>query len=316
MNQILTIAGGVIAVYIILALIVSQVTEWINNAFNLRGRLLLWGIEEMLSARNPSAASVGPRLVQAIYAHPLIGNLGMKALPSYVGPRTFTVSMIAALRSLDAQPGQTAPAAPDLSADGDALLKDLRARVTAVLPENDPLRKSLGLIIEQTANRYDAVLLAFDAWFESQMDRVTGTFKRYAFYFQLGVALVFVDACHADTFALVSALSKSAAAQSAVAAAQAAQNASVPDAVKSLLQDGLIPQAAATLGIWIPHTTSEYAGLALTWFAVLLGAPFWFDVLKQIVPVRLSGPKPDAQAARAGDRQAVSARLGEQTAGS
>ena len=222
--------------------------------------------------------------------------------------------MIASLRALPAQPGKTAPQPPDLSADGDALLKDLRERVAAVLPEGDPLHKSLGLIIEQTENNYDSVLKALDAWFEAQMDRVSGTFKRYAAYVQIALALLVAYVLHINTFALISALSKSAAAQSAISAAQSAQqNGDVAKAVTALLDNGVIPPDAFSFTPWFPSSVQEFFGVIITWFAVLLGAPFWFDVLKQIVPVRLSGAKPDPQAALKGDKQAVVPRLTKTT---
>ena len=56
---------------------------------------------------------------------------------------------------------------------------------------------------------------------------------------------------------------------------------------------GTVPQG----GEWV----TKIAGLALTWFAVLMGAPFWFDLLKQIVPVRMAGAKPVGSADEATD---------------
>jgi len=36
----------------------------------------------------------------------------------------------------------------------------------------------------------------------------------------------------------------------------------------------------------------KLAGFVISAFAVMLGAPFWFDLLKKIVPVRMTGMKP------------------------
>ncbi|MFN2460394.1 MAG: hypothetical protein ABR591_06885 [Candidatus Velthaea sp.] len=302
MNQLVMVAGGVIAVYVVLALIVSQIVEWISTALNLRGRVLYASIVEMFSARKLNGDTTGASLVKAIYEHPLVGNLGMKKLPSYIPPRTFTLSLISSLRALSARAGAAALAAPAL---GDALLHDLHARVNTVLPVADPLRNSLGLIIEQTENSYDAVLKAIDNWYQAQMDRASGTFKRYTAYVQIGLGLIIVYAFRIDTFALVQALSKTAAAQSALGAAQTAQDGHVAAAVEALVDNGLISANALTFSFWFPSTFQQTLGLTLTWFAVLLGAPFWFDVLKQVMPVRLSGAKPDAQSAEKGDKQAV-----------
>ena len=51
---------------------------------------------------------------------------------------------------------------------------------------------------------------------------------------------------------------------------------------------------------------AKVAGILITWFAVLLGAPFWFDLLKKFVPVRQTGTKPHPSAGSppaAGDAQ-------------
>jgi hypothetical protein len=229
----------------------------------------------------------------------------VKTRPSYIGPRTISISLIASLRALPAQPGREIAPPPPLDADADALLADLRTRVDALLPAQDPLRKSLGLIIEQTDHTYDAVLKALDAWYQAQMDRVSGTFKRYAAYVQIALAFIVVYAFHVDTIALIDALSKSAAAQSAVAVAQTTEeNKDVASAVASLATAGLIQTSTLKVfTFWLPASPLESVGVVLTWFPILLGAPFWFDVLKQFVPVRMSGLKPDAQAVAAGDNR-------------
>ena len=47
---------------------------------------------------------------------------------------------------------------------------------------------------------------------------------------------------------------------------------------------------------------SKFAGLALTIGAVMLGAPFWFDLLSKVVRVRSTGaPPPASDAVRTGE---------------
>lgn len=41
---------------------------------------------------------------------------------------------------------------------------------------------------------------------------------------------------------------------------------------------------------------NKLAGLALTAFAVSLGAPFWFDLLNRFVTIRAGGRSPDEKA--------------------
>ena len=54
-----------------------------------------------------------------------------------------------------------------------------------------------------------------------------------------------------------------------------------------------------------------FAGLALTIGAVMLGAPFWFDLLSKIVRVRSTGaPPPASDAVRSGEGEQTRAGPG------
>jgi hypothetical protein len=56
---------------------------------------------------------------------------------------------------------------------------------------------------------------------------------------------------------------------------------------------------------------AKLAGLALTIGAVMLGAPFWFDLLSKIVRVRGTGaPPPTSDAIRAGEGRTAARRAG------
>jgi hypothetical protein len=49
---------------------------------------------------------------------------------------------------------------------------------------------------------------------------------------------------------------------------------------------------------------AKLAGLALTIGAVMLGAPFWFDLLSKLMRVRSTGaPPPASDAVRKGERE-------------
>jgi hypothetical protein len=365
MTQMLAIAGGLVCVYIIFALIVAHVVELINAFLNTRGGTLYAGILEMLSAKRTTGvasllgfvgrvvpsflgrtnetpdSSIGKRLADGIYTHPLVGNLGMKRKPSYIDARTFTMSLIDALRDVQPLPAAAAPAAPGapaaaaaapavppLGATGDDLLDDLRARITALRAGNpgDPLARSLALIVEQAQNRYESVLKALDNWYDLQMQRVTGTFKRYATIWQIIIAAFVVYYFNVDTFSVVKQLNAStqlsAIATSTRGLAQLKDKdpsvATLLAPLKDSVTIGWADNNAKANGCpWTaPWHCWSYAdanggqvnhvpGFLITWFAVILGAPFWFDILKQLVPVRLSGAIPDPAAAARGDKQAA-----------
>jgi hypothetical protein len=302
MNTLIAVAGGLIAVYAIFALITSHIGEWIGNRQNKRGETLYDGIKALLSAtKQPLDVAVpaaGKDLTSYLYAHPLISNLGIGTdKPSYIPARTFTLSLIGSLRdfTLKHHPDTNQPILPALDALAPDLLKDLNTRVQA-LDVNDPLRKSLTLVIEGANGRYEDVLKGIDGWYDSQMDRITGSYKRWTGRWQTGIALVVVVLFNVDTIALAHSFLHSTALADAVAGlARGAAGANPP------ADNDLLKQFAATglpIG-WNPPILAEgeawwakVAGLLVTWFAVLLGAPFWFDLLKKFVPVRQTGTKP------------------------
>jgi hypothetical protein len=324
MTQLLTIAGGVMSVYILLALVTSHVCEWISAFTNQRGHLLERAIVVLLGGvqRDPTRDAATKALVDHLYDHPLMGNLGATTtrLPSYIPARTFSISLVASLRdyaaALAAKPGSavTPVPLPGAFSSPDVLLDDLKSRITT-LPDGR-LRDTLVTVLQGTKNDYHAALASIDGWFDAQMDRVSGAYKRWSGIVQAIVGLIIVLALNSDTLNLITQLHGVANAPVLMDAAKSANGQALIDAVQSSngrsttqLLTG-ISDAGVTVG-WstVPQNVGQWlmklAGLAITWFAVLMGAPFWFDLLKQIVPVRMAGAKPVATEVEASaDKQA------------
>ena len=159
------------------------------------------------------------------------------------------------------------------------------------------------MILEGADKSYDAALAAVDGWFNTQMDRVSGVYRRWITLVQAGIALVVVVLANADTIAIIRQLSKDATVSQALSALgeRATANQSVSEQMNLLVSTGL------QLGWTAFPSSGEWAlkvcGLGLTFAAVMLGAPFWFDLLKQIVPVRTEGVKPHDPGASSRDAQ-------------
>jgi len=301
MTQLLTIAGGVMAVYVLLALITSHICEWISALTNQRGHLLERAIVVLLGGvhRDPTRDAAMKDLVDHLYDHPLMGNLGATnaRLPSYIPARAFSISLVASLRNYTAAiaskpdaPVEAAPMPPAFSTP-DVLLDDLKKSVTG-LPDGR-LKSTLVTVLQGTKNDYDSALKSIDTWFDAQMDRVGGAYKRWSGIVQAIIALVVVAALNSDSLTILSQLQHAANATAAINAANAANGQNVGALVNGLTSAGVTvgwPTVPDGSGAWL----MKIAGLLITWFAVLMGAPFWFDLLKQIVPVRLAGVKPVA----------------------
>src|SRR5262249_54394654 len=147
-----------------------------------------------------------------------------------------------------------------------------------------------------------------EGWFNGTMDRVAGWYKRWtqAVIFALGLALVaFLDV---DTIALASSLAGDPAQrQYLIAAAQEAAKHRPGDSgddpkkriqahLQEMRQLGLAvgwDQADARTwpqGGW--GWVKKVVGLLVTAVAIMLGAPFWFDLLNKFMVVR-STVKPE-----------------------
>ena len=267
--------------------------------------VLLGGVQ-----RDPKRDDATKELVDHLYDHPLMGNLGATKtrLPSYIPARTFSISLVSSLRSytseLDAKtsaPKADAPMPAPFTAP-DVLLTELKDQITG-LPDGR-LKRTLVTVLQSTKNDYDSALKAIDSWFDAQMDRVSGAYKRWSGIVQAIIGLIVVVALNSDSITIVSQLHDAANASAAINAANSSNGQNIGHLVNALTSAGVTvgwPALPSGGGAWV----MKLAGLALTWFAVMMGAPFWFDLLKQIVPVRMAGAKPVASADEASaDKQA------------
>ena len=320
MNAFVSDAGALVSVYIVFALMTSRVSEAIATFTNKRGETLYDGIVALLGATERTAQNAGAgtkalSLAEHLYAHPLISNLGESGprKPSYMPARTFTLSLVSVLRETVKLATDGGEHPIDVKSGPDALLADLQDRIAKLGP-NDPTARSLTLVLQDAEKTYDGALRAIDGWFDDQMDRVSGVYKRWSGTIQAVIALVLVVASNADTLAILQQLIENSSAASALAAVGtgAKPDQTVVGTVNALTNAGL--RLGWTWPIFhgdgraVYEVLAKIGGLAITWGAVLLGAPFWFDLLKQIVPVRVSGAKPapsDPGAPKQRDRQVV-----------
>lgn len=279
--QILEVTIGLVLVYLVLSLAGTAVNESLTNVFSWRARGLRTGIENLLQ---------DPDLTRRFYAHPLTRSLyerrgflgrGRRSWPSYLSSRQFT-QVLFDLVGADAEDGR----------DVD-------------LPEDHGLRTVLE-ILERGAKKKGRDLEAeVEAWFDAGMERVSSWFKGRMQWISVLVGLAIAGIANADTIRLATDLATDPALREAAvrradeltaASPQPATNADVERAVDESVRE--IERLGFTLG-WRGDVPSggwdwlgKILGLAITGFAISLGAPFWFDTLKRLTSVR-SSKKPD-----------------------
>jgi hypothetical protein len=208
-----------------------------------------------------------------------------------------------AMKAQGAAPPGNAAAAPENPA--------IQPKEGAVF--NDHVAKLLQDALDEA--RVDVLKLrgTIENSFNEAMDRVSGWYKRRVQLILFLIALVVVGVANADSFAVGKTLWQNDAVRSAVVsqANTVVQNKNqIPDCAKTKSgSEAPATQAVASciakvkqLGLPIGWTGApslrgrdipgKIGGLLLTAFAILLGAPFWFDALGKLAGLKGAGQAP------------------------
>jgi hypothetical protein len=268
-SSVLEVAIGLVFCYASVALIASSIFEAIASWLNLRSKTLLAGVTSLLNAQSPAGEVLLLKIYNHALAHPT-GNGAAQSIkdlqnnPSYIDPNHFALALIDSIQSVP---------------DGFATLKaDLRDIA-------DPqIRQLLCGMYDRAAGNVQALQSEIAAWFDSGMDRVSGSYKRKSQTWCFVIAFVLAASFNIDSIHLFSTLW-----QHPTLVAQITTPAVTANAQEAL--DGL-----KSLPIGWQTGLGQFAviGWLITATAALFGAPFWFDLLQQFIRLRGTGPKPEA----------------------
>jgi len=273
-STIIDVAIGLIFIYFLLSMIASHINEFIAAIFNWRAKDLGNGIRNLLG---------DPDLAAQVWNHPLVRGLagGTEKKPSHIPASTFALALFDAI-----VPEGNNPTAFD----------KVRTQA-ATLPEGSAREAILGFLDAANGDLAQA-RVGVEHWFNAAMDHVTGLYRQRMRWVTLFVAFAVTLVLGVDTFALADSLWREptlrAAVQGAAQVTQSTQDSAVSglqDAVNTLFQFnltigwGVLPADGDIAG-WI----KKLVGLGFTTLAVSLGAPFWYNLLKEIGGLRSSGP--------------------------
>jgi hypothetical protein len=303
-SQLLEVMIGLLLIYLALSVACSGIKEVIASLFALRSKTLEAGIRNMLQDANGN-------LAEKILEHPLISATAPpgKKLPSYISSRNFALALFDAVGPAD---GTTQPRS----------IQDLRAAVVS-LP-GTKLRMTLLGFIDSAQGDMEKAQARIESWFDDTMERVSGWYKRMAQKLIFGAAFLLCLALNADTFQIARELWSDQALSSAVVA-QAAErvrdggslrpasggSTNTPTAQAGTISEELRKvnegvRAAQPLPLGWSHGASGVCGGIVCWlggplkflgilvssFAILMGAPFWFDLLNKVINLRITGDPP------------------------
>ena len=290
-NAVIDVGLGLVLMYLVLSLICTIINEYISDWTNMRARTLARGISAIID---------DPKVLAAFHNHGLISGIYDAAggNPSYLPGNTVATAL---LESLD-------PAKPIVG------VADIREAADK-LPDSN-VRDLVLSAIAGANNDLTTLRDNVARWYDNAMDRVSGTYKRYAHTLSLIVGLVLATALNADTIAVAGDLWKDGTLRAQIVQASGQSNdvGNGSDARQQLSRFGALQQLEDKLrpfpigwtgssivlaaGPWhnVWAIVVKVLGVILTGLALSLGAPFWFDLLSRFVNVRAAGAKPERTA--------------------
>jgi len=301
-SQVLEVMIGLLLIYLALSVACSGIKELIAGLFALRSKTLRLAVRNMLQDANGDVA-------QKIFEHPVVAGTVSpdKKSPSYISSRNFAVALLDVVAPLKEE-GQP------------RTIQDLRGGITN-LPA-PKLRKTLLGFVDAAQGDVESAKKRIEHWFDDTMERVSGWYKRLAqkLIFVAGFLLCLV--LNADTLQISRELWSDEALRNAVVAqatkrvhegkpapavAENATEGTPADLTLAQLQkvSDEVRQAhplplgwgheakgvRGTLFSW-PESPLKLLGILISSLAILLGAPFWFDLLNNLINLRLSGNPP------------------------
>ena len=316
-------------IYLTMAGVVSGLQEFIASFVDLRGKYLREGVRSFMHE-----SAHGENLVKLFYAHPLIEALSDTRLsiwghrlPSYIPARTFVTALADTL---------VAPAGSAQSA------LEMLPQAVGQLPADSKLRRQLETLIASSGTQADAMRSVLEAHYDAVMERVGGWYKRRTQVVALFIALFAAAGLNVDSIAIARYLNEHPAelARLADRAALLSSNAKPKEGAAAGETPALTPLTVKDLeALRLPIGWSSDAkdteakgtgaergkatasnrqgppasgaltllGWLITALAATLGAPFWFDVISKLVPLRSTGKPPAGENAGAGSPPAAPA---------
>jgi hypothetical protein len=178
---------------------------------------------------------------------------------------------------------------------------DLEEGVRAL--KNSPkLQQSLASILKSAKGDVESFISGLQAWFDRQMERVTGSYKRWAKRWVIILAIVVVGACNIDSIAIARSLYASGAVRAAVVQQASGQTFCSPDDRATCAAEArkLLEASALPLGWSAPNPGDgawgwplKVLGMLISVGAAALGAPFWYRLLDRVGTLRNTGRPPE-----------------------
>ncbi len=298
MTTMLNVVIGIIFVLLLFSLLATTIMELLAGALGLRGQNLKKALKNMLATTDTDEMILEKFRNNALFKQ-LSYQFGKKHYnPSYLSSDSFQSILF------------------DVILDGKDLNVDNIKKQIDELPD-EALKSVLNQFLQESEEQLDGFRVKVKDWYNSIMDRASGWYKRYTQRILILVGFFIAITFNADTIAIYNRLEKDPAllqqvVDMAVQYTGNGQNLGVVESdpefeqalqnVKTILNQELAA-IKSPLGLgWhnvdlkdlsITDWLIKLLGWTVTALSVSLGAPFWFDLLRNLVNLRGAGKKPE-----------------------
>ncbi len=334
---ILDLVVGIIFVFFLLSIICSSIVEMILTFRRVRAQVLGQWLLTIFDTEITNADGKMTKLGQEIMDHCAVTALSPKGeAPSYIDAKNFVSALLDKITTFSKVVNPTSiDQIIESVSSSTAISEELRR---AFLIYANEAKDTFNALTEKTTGAIEMFRSKIENWYDSNMDRLTGTLKsKFTRRFTFIAAFIVCILVNADTIEISRYLynNPEARAQLAEQAYKTGADDSIKKDMQQLtqsvnaatnndtakitliqLQDSInakmatINKAKAALEESIPlgWNKAEFSkiqgtdwlvkiiGLAITVIAIMMGAPFWFDVLNKISNLRGTGNKPDESA--------------------
>jgi hypothetical protein len=310
---------GATTVLLLFSMAVTVITQAITSIGGRRGRHLRAGLADLLQQLGIPTAEYAKQIATRLLLHPMIRE-GTSKLGTVIHREEFTKLLLGLATGEGAQEleGDSLAALKKALEDGGIsnpgqALKNIRSlslQLEASNPElSNHLRDGLAILHEAPSDFVARV----NSWFDQTIDRVSQRFTNWTHWITMGAALIVVLAVQLDIIAVCDRLWIDDQFRNTIvsdATKQFSENGSGTKADPKPYYDLLNNTSLITLPVdrnWATRLMDvrKVPGMLLSVLLISLGAPFWYNALKDLLKLRSGlAQKDDAQRER---RQGTSA---------
>lgn len=229
------VAIGLMFLFFLLSVIVSQVNETVSSWLNFRAKELQGGIRSLLGSlaedvmsdefvEAETRAGTPGRIGRLASRMPVVSGLRQRVrdnravlVPSYLRSRTFALALVDVLASRPADPSDDAPPDDRPAPVAPTRLAGLTDTIEHLAPGH-PARGPLLRLLSEAGDDLDAFMLSVEDWYDDAMERVSGWYRRNAQKWLLVYAGLLTVLLNVDTIVVAQRLWRDDALRAAVVA--------------------------------------------------------------------------------------------------